>query len=187
MIVVNDLTFVTGNAAKAEQLRWHLAVPLRHQAVDLPEIQSLDLEEVVGHKAREAYKVIGAPVLVEDTSLSFVALKRLPGPLIKWFLHELGNDGLCHLLDGYEQRGALAQVLFGWYDGQQLRCFSGAVHGAIAPEPKGVSGFGWDNIFIPQGETKTWGEMNREEQTATSMRRIALGKLTTAMQPPGRG
>ena len=98
MTVVNDLTFVTGNAAKAEQLRWHLPIPLHHQAVDLPEIQSLSLEEVVGHKAREAYKVIGSPVLVEDTALSFEALKGLPGPLIKWFLQELGNDGLCRLL-----------------------------------------------------------------------------------------
>ncbi len=64
-----NITFITGNAAKAAQLGRHLDHPVTHKKLDLPEIQSLDLHEVVEHKAKEAYKQVGGFVLVENTSL----------------------------------------------------------------------------------------------------------------------
>lgn len=171
------VTFITGNTSKAEQLGRHLEFPVEHKKLDLHEIQSLDLREIIEHKAKEAYMQIQAPVLVEDTSLIFHALGRLPGPLIKWFLTELDNGGLCKILDGYDDRSALAQVCFGFYDGEELKIFEGEMKGEIAKSPRGDRGFGWDPIFIPEGHTKTWGEMDHEEQKETSMRRIALKKL----------
>jgi len=172
-----ELTFITGNAAKAEQLGRHLDHPVAHKKLDLPEIQSLDLHEIIEHKTKEAYKQIGGVVLVEDTSLTFKALGRLPGPLIKWFLTELDNAGLCKLLDGYEDRSAVAEVCFGLYDGNELKKFEGEARGSIAAIPRGERGFGWDPVFIPDGHDKTWGEMDPEEQKETSMRRFALKKL----------
>lgn len=172
-----QLCFVTGNEAKAEQLGQHLNYPISHQRVDLVEIQSLDLFEVVAQKAIEAYMQLQKPTLVEDTSLVFKSLGRLPGPFIKWFLQELDNEGLCRLLDGYQDRSALARVLFALYDGHQIKLFSGYMEGTIAQNPRGVRGFGWDPIFIPKGYTKTWGEMDVNEQAQTSMRKIALKKL----------
>lgn len=174
---MEELTFITGNPSKAEQLERHLDHPVAHKKLDLPEIQSLDLHEIVEHKAKEAYKQVGGLILVEDTSLLFKALGKLPGPLIKWFLTELDNAGLCKLLDSYEDRTALAAVCFGLYDGKELKIFEGEVPGTIAAVPRGERGFGWDPVFIPEGYTKTWGEMNVEEQKDTSMRRIALQKL----------
>lgn len=171
------LTFITGNPSKAEQLGRHLNYPVEHKKLDLVEIQSLNLRDIIKHKAREAYKQIHSPVLVEDTSLIFHALGRLPGPLIKWFLTELDNDGLCKILNGYEDRLALAEVCFGFYDGKELKIFEGQMKGTIAKSPRGERGFGWDPIFIPEGHTKTWGEMDHEEQKETSMRRVALKKL----------
>lgn len=171
------LTFITGNVAKAEQLARHLEYPVKHQKLDISEIQSLDLKEIAEHKAKEAYKQIKEPVLVEDTSLVFHALGNLPGPFIKWFLEELDNDGLCKLLDGYQHRSALAKVCFCFYDGNALKVFEAEIKGSIAPLPRGERGFGWDPIFIPEGKTRTWDEMDMEEQRETSMRRIALKKL----------
>jgi len=176
------LTFITGNAAKAEQLARHLEFPVKHKKLDIPEIQSLDLKEVAQHKAKEAYKQIESPVLVEDTSLVFHALGKLPGPLIKWFLEELGNEGLCRLLDSYQDRTALAKVCFCFYNGNTQKVFEGEMKGTIADSPKGERGFGWDPIFIPQGKTKTWGEMDIEEQKETSIRRIALKKLESYLK-----
>ena len=49
-----------------------------HEKIDLDEIQSLDLREIVEHKVRQAYEKIKKPVLVEDTSLRFEALGKLP-------------------------------------------------------------------------------------------------------------
>ncbi|WP_188316796.1 non-canonical purine NTP pyrophosphatase [Solihabitans fulvus] len=175
--MLTSFTFVTGNPGKAEQLGYHLSIPVAHQDVDLLEIQSLDPHDVAEHKAREAYRVLGSPVLVEDTSLTFHALGRLPGPLIKWFLTELENSGLTRLLDGHEDRSATAEVVFCLYDGETARTFHGEVRGRIAERPRGVMGFGWDPIFVPDGHDRTWGEMSPAEQAATSVRRIALAKL----------
>ena len=174
---LHSLTFITGNAAKAEQLKRHLNYPVFHKKLDLDEIQSLDLKKIVERKAREAYKKVKSPVLVEDVSLSFHAFGKLPGPLIKWFLGELGNDGLCKMLDGHKNRNATAEVCFGLYDGKKLKIFGGKVEGKIAEYPRGKTDFGWDPIFIPKGNRKTNAEMSIDEQKKTSMRRIALKKL----------
>ncbi len=174
---LNSITFITGNAAKAEQLRRHLDYPVFYRKLDLDEIQSLDLKKIVEHKAKEAYKKIGSPVLVEDVSLAFHAFGKLPGPLIKWFLGELGNDGLCKMLDGHKNRNATAEVCFGLYDGKKLKIFEGKMEGTIAKKPRGKTDFGWDPIFIPKGSRKTNAEMSVEEQKKFSMRKIALKKL----------
>lgn len=171
------IAFVTGNPSKAEQLEKYVATKVAHKKLDLDEIQSLSLEEIVKHKVMEAYKYVQGPVLVEDTSLTFDALGKLPGPLIKWFLQELGNDGLSNMLHGYPSRKATAEVLFGYYDGITFKTFKGEVAGTIAKTPLGEHGFGWDPLFIPDGQDKTWGEMTPAEQTETSLRKPALQKL----------
>ncbi|HZU66816.1 MAG TPA: non-canonical purine NTP pyrophosphatase [Ktedonobacteraceae bacterium] len=175
--MIDSLTFITSNPGKARQLGRYLDFPVIHKNIDLVEMQSLDLTEIIEQKAKEAYKHIRSPVLVEDTSLRFLTLGRLPGPLIKWFLTELGTNGLCKLLDGYTDRSALAEVQFGLYDGEMFQSFAGSREGSIAPAPRGNSGFGWDSIFIPKGYHKTWGEMTSSETQETSMRKIALKKL----------
>jgi len=182
--LISQLTFITGNAAKAEQLGRHLEFPVTHRKLDLEEIQSLDLTSIVEHKAKEAYNIVRSPVLVEDTSLTFSALGQLPGPLIKWFLASLGNEGLCQLLNGYDSRQALAEVRCAVYDGKELLTFLGSKKGSISETPRGGVGFGWDSIFIPDGQTKTWDEMTVDEQKATSMRRIALKQLEAVLRAP---
>lgn len=179
---METITFITGNPGKVNLLRQYLHFPMIHKPLDLVEVQSLDLATIVEHKAKEAYRQVGGPVLVEDTSLRFYALGKLPGPLIKWFLTELRTDGLCRLLDNYTDRSAVAEVLFGLYDGQSFQTFSGAVEGAVAMTPRGSRGFGWDAIFVPNGFDKTWAEMKDEEAHESSMRMIALRKLETYLK-----
>ena len=175
--MIDTITFITSNPAKVRLLNHYLDFPIIHKSVDLTEIQSLDLVAIVEHKAREAYQHVRSPVLIEDASLRFLALGGLPGPLIKWFLTELGTDGLCHLLDNYPDRSALTEVQFCLYDGQSFQTFANAQKGAIASAPRGNGGFGWDSIFIPDGYQKTWAEMTDEDAQATSLRKTALKKL----------
>lgn len=172
------LTFITGNAGKAKYLSDYFHLPVDHVKLDLHEIQSLDLKEVVEDKARRAYEIVHSPVLVEDVSLTFTALKSLPGPLIKWFLETLENEGLCRLLDKFEDRSALAEVEFAICDDTGVHTFRGAMEGAISDSPRGEMGFGWDPIFIPKGHEKTWAEMSDDEKHETSMRKIALEKMS---------
>jgi inosine triphosphate pyrophosphatase len=85
------MTFITSNAGKAKYLTDYFHLSVYHLKLDLNEIQSLSLKEVVEDKARRAFEIVRSPVLVEDVSLTFTALKALPGPLIKWFLETLGT------------------------------------------------------------------------------------------------
>lgn len=175
---MQKLTFITGNAGKAKYLSDYFHLPVDHVKLDLHEIQSLNLKEVVEDKAKRAFEIVHAPVLVEDVSLTFSALKALPGPLIKWFLETLGNDGLCRLLDAFGDRSALAEVEFAICDENGTHTFGGSMEGTIADTPRGEMGFGWDPVFIPKGYDKTWAEMTDDEKHATSMRKIALEKMS---------
>jgi inosine triphosphate pyrophosphatase len=174
-----NLTFITSNPSKAAFVSEFLEHPIGHKSLDLAEVQSLDLEEVTCCKAQEAFRILKTPVLVEDISLVFHALNQLPGPLIKWFLQSIGNDGICNLLNQYEDRSATAEVRFCLYDGEEIHMFKGLKKGEIAAAPRGEKGFGWDPIFIPEGFTQTWGEMDTAEQFASSMRQPAISELRT--------
>lgn len=179
-----NIVFITGNQAKADYLAKWLGHDVPHQKVDLPEIQSLDPKEVVEHKAREAYKLINKPVLVEDVALSFNAFGgKLPGTLVKWFLSEVGNDGMLRMLEGFEDRTATASIMYGLYDGTTLHTFEAGVPGLIALEPRSSEADGWhgslswNSIFMPEGSDKTYAEMSDEELLPFSHRAKAIAKL----------
>src|SRR4051812_45378209 len=106
--------FITGNQNKADYLARLLGVELEHRKINLDEIQSADLNEIVSHKVKQAYAVAGCPVLVEDVSLGFSALGGLPGPFIKFFVEvEDGLEKLCRMLDGFEDRSAQGACVYG--------------------------------------------------------------------------
>jgi inosine triphosphate pyrophosphatase len=181
---MKDLVFITGNQHKADYLAKWLGMPLPHRKLDLDEIQSLDLHAVVEHKARQAYAMVKQPVLVEDIALTFTAMGRLPGTLIRWFLEELGTDGLCRLADGLEHRGAESDIEYALYDGATMHFFAGKVTGTVAKTPRGSEGFGWNPVFIPEGSTKTFAEMTDDERKPYSHRAAAIAKLRAYLQKP---
>lgn len=165
-----DVTFITGNQHKADFLAQYLGHPVAHQKIELDEIQTLDLQEVSENKARQAYATVQKPVLVEDISLEFMALGKLPGTFVRWFIEEIGTQGLCKMLKGYEDRSAIAKSCFVYFDGMRLEFFEGSITGQIASEPRGAGGFGWDAVFIPDGAEKTLAEMNDQEIKQFSLR-----------------
>jgi non-canonical purine NTP pyrophosphatase (RdgB/HAM1 family) len=171
------LTFITSSANKLTEVGRILGRTLAQASLPLEEIQAIDLEPVVYHKARQAYAQLGRPVLVEDTGLAFAAWNGLPGALIKWFLQALGTEGICRLLRGETNRAATATALFGYYDGKVYQVFSGEVSGVVPQSPCGSLGFGWDAIFQPLGCEQTFAEMTPEEKDRFSMRRLALEQL----------
>ena len=178
---MDKLIFITGNPGKAEEISRYLGFPVEHVSLDLDEIQSLDLEEIVKDKAMRAYEKVGKSVLVEDVSFVFNAFGRLPGPLIKWFLAELGNEGLCRLVDGKENKTCVATVCYGLCDGKTVKFVSGSMEGTVADHPRGENSFGWASVFVPVGMSKTYAELSNEEQASIAMRRKALEKLHTLL------
>lgn len=154
--------YVSGNPNKARLFSKSLGIELEHVAVEVEEIQSLDVREVVAHKVKRAFEKVKKPVIVEDTSLVFKALGALPGPLIKWFLEELGPSGLCELLEGKDRTAILSSGI-AYYDGSTMEIFVSETQGTLAEFPRGSNGYGWDPTFILTGQDKTNAELSDEE------------------------
>ena len=159
---------MTSNPDKAGEAAGILGVDVKNVALDLPEPQALDVARVAVAKvaaARETLAEPGSLVLVEDSGLVFEAWNGLPGAFTKWFLRSVGNEGLLKMLSPYEDRSARAvcAVAVAEPDGA-VRVFVGEVEGSIAPEPRGAGGFGWDPIFIPVGQAKTYAELGPLKQ-----------------------
>lgn len=174
--------FVTGNADKVREFEEILKIKLNNKSIDLVEIQSTNVSDVTKHKVKEAFDKIGKPVIVEDTGLFIYDINDFPGALIKFYLRDLGCDGICRFHAGSYAR---AETVIGYYNGNQMRLFKGSVKGTLAIEPKGTNGFGWDNIFIPNGQSKTYAEMTADEKNKYSMRRIALEEFKSFIDPEG--
>jgi non-canonical purine NTP pyrophosphatase (RdgB/HAM1 family) len=167
-------TFVTQSANKVAEAERILHVQLQHAMLDLPEVQAVNIEEVITEKARYAYEALGRqPIVVEDTGLFIEAWNGLPGALAKWFVQHVGDTGICTMLDGFASRRAWATTVVATYD-DQIHLFTGKVQGRIALAPAGENGFGWDRIFIPDGVAKTFAEMTASEKDVYSMRSLAF-------------
>jgi inosine triphosphate pyrophosphatase len=168
-------TVVTSNKDKLDEL--HRLIPKHiefdHHNLDLPEIQSLDLREIITDKAQRAYDILKRPVLVEDVAAGLDALNGLPGPFIKFFNEQLGKDALYKLSNG----GGAATVYctIAYYDGQKLLIGQGQVNGHVGPRRK--DGFGFEVVFVPNGYEQTFAEMPDNLKDSLSHRGRAIHDL----------
>jgi len=172
-----DLLLVTSNPGKAHEVEAIIGRPVRHLALDLPEIQTLDVAEVARHKALEAFRRAEHAVVVEDTGLYIDALGGLPGALVKWFLEAVGPAGICALVPEFAIPTAVARTAVALCDGGRVVVYTGETRGVIVEEPVGDGGFGWDAIFRPDGSERTFAQMDAAERAVHSMRRQAFEHL----------
>jgi S-adenosylmethionine:tRNA ribosyltransferase-isomerase/non-canonical purine NTP pyrophosphatase (RdgB/HAM1 family) len=96
------VTFVTGNAGKVKTAREHLAplgIEVEQARLDLDEIQSLHVQDVAMHKAQQAFRALGRPLIIEDSGFGIDELDGYPGPMIKHALTALGARGIARLAD----------------------------------------------------------------------------------------
>src|SRR3989344_5125308 len=155
---ISDITVVTSNKDKLTEINKILGTNHKVSALDIAEIQSLDLEEVIIHKAKEAYAKIKKPVLVEDISLEIKSLNGLPGTFVKFFLQKLGTEGTVKLV-GKSKTDTTVTAAIAIYDGKNLIMFKGKVTGSLSPKNRGEYGFGFDKVFIPKGYKQTYAQM----------------------------
>ncbi len=175
------LVFLTSNAGKAREVSALLGRPVAARTLELPEIQSLDFAEVVVAKALAGTERLGLPVLVEDSGLALPAWKGYPGPLTKWAVGAVGEAGFARLAHawGDPRVEAVSTLGLAWPGATSgdVVVASGRVAGSLAAEPRGANGFGWDVIFVPEGESRTFAEMSAEEKNSRSHRARAFAEL----------
>jgi len=144
---------------------------------DKKELQSTDLGEIALQSALIAYTYVNAPVVVEDSGLFIKALNGFPGPFSSYVYKTIGVKGVLKLMKGVTDRSAYFEAAVAIVMPPFERVFKGSVYGRIADSPRGTGGFGFDPIFIPENEDKTFAEMSVEEKNKYSHRARAFEKL----------
>lgn len=177
----DSLIFVTKNIGKfreAQLLFSEYGIELKNVKLDLTEIQADDLKDIAKHSAKEATNICGQQTIVEDAGLFIDALKGFPGPYSEYVFRKIGNEGILRLMESIHNREAefRSVVAFCAPNGEPV-CFEGVVRGRISHEARGSHGFGYDPIFIPLGEERTFAEMDSLEKNKYSHRAKAFRKF----------
>ena len=111
-------------------------------------------------------------------------MNRFPGPLVKWMLAAVGAEGIARVALALGDARAEAVCLLLWTDGERAVMARGATAGELVLPARGVNGFGWDPVFQPAGDTRTYGELPDEEKDRIGHRgrawRDLLGRLRAA-------
>lgn len=180
------MILLTGNLGKVSEFENMLQVSnwnLKHEKYDLIEIQSLSLKEVGFEKTKFAFSFFPNSseqwILTDDTGLFFEGWNGLPGPLIKWFVEKIQLTDIFKQLQSTQKtlRAVASCVLsIGNVKTKEILQFEGSINGTIV-NPRGKKGFGWDALFQPEGQNKTYAEMDFDEKNEYSHRAKAIEKL----------
>jgi len=140
-------------------------------------------------KALAAARAANAPALADDSGLACDGLAGAPGVYsARWagpdkdfrVAMQKVEDGLKAetTTDGEVDRRAsfICVLSLAWPDGH-VESFEGVVRGQLVWRPRGDKGFGYDPIFVPEGETETFGEMETEKKLPMTHRAIAFQRL----------
>lgn len=168
--------FVSTNEKKIAEAQDYLKYLMENSEVridlnivrrEVEEILHRDINQIVRHKALEAFRYTGFPCVVEHGGIFMTALPGLFGAIGK-IIWEAVGDRMCGFLREEDQRDATAVSVLGYCDGRRIRTYRGETKGKVAECARGDYNFNWDPIFIPEGSDQTYGEMGPEKKRATS-------------------
>ncbi|HNW56690.1 MAG TPA: RdgB/HAM1 family non-canonical purine NTP pyrophosphatase [Bacteroidales bacterium] len=153
---------------------------------DIPEEEPL-IEGNALSKARYVYNATGMNVFADDTGLEIDALGGLPGVHSARFAGEdkdssANIEKVLTMLGRNENRKARFRTVIALILDKEEFLFEGTVTGTIISEKRGKEGFGYDPVFIPDGKTVTFAEMDLTEKNSISHRARAFEKLRIFLQ-----
>ena len=172
-----DVLFVSSNKNKFNEAKNILSkngINLGFFKSSLREIQAESIKEIASLKVDEAYRQCNKPVIVEDAGLFVESLNGFPGPFSSYVFKTIGNSGILRLVK--TNRKAKFQSVVAYCDNKYgVVLFDAKVEGKISKNSKG-KGWGYDPIFIPNGQNKTYAMLSNKNQI--SHRYKALKKFS---------
>lgn len=188
---MKKLVFASNNAHKLTEIRAILAGKV--EVISLSELGCHDdipetAETLEGNaliKAEYIHRHYGVYCFADDTGLEVEALDGAPGVYSARFAgeHATPSENVSLLLDRLshtpEPRHARFRTVVALIDELGTHFFEGSIEGTITTERRGENGFGYDPVFIPEGEVHTFAQLSESEKNSTSHRGRAVKKLAT--------
>ena len=148
---------------------------------DIPE-DSPTLEGNALFKAKYIHLATGLDVFADDTGLEIEALNGDPGVHSARFAgnqkdFSANTKKVLKLMEGKKNRDARFRTVIALIMNSKEYIFEGTISGKIGIEERGTGGFGYDPLFIPEGEKLTFAEMSLNEKSRISHRARAFEKL----------
>ncbi len=193
------LVLATHNAGKIREVTallapWGLDI-LDADALGLPAPDET-ADSLLGNarlKALAASGATGLPALADDSGFSVATLNGEPGVrTADWATQPDGTRDYSRAMVEVERRAAgfadrrawfSCALVLAWPDGQ-IEGFEGRIDGQWTWPPRGTLSFGFDPIFLPDGESETFSEMDQDRKAEVSHRTRAFAQLTAACLPP---
>lgn len=190
---MEKLIFATNNQNKVDEVRIVLGdifdiVTLKDAGIniDIPEPHDT-LEANAQEKSTTIYKLTNKNCFSEDTGLEVEILNGEPGVKSARYAgdnrsFEDNIDKLLEKLERENNRNAQFKTVISLIlDGKELQ-FEGICTGSILKERQGTKGFGYDAVFVPDGDIKTFAEMTIDEKNKYSHRKKAMVKMINYLQ-----
>jgi XTP/dITP diphosphohydrolase len=189
------LVIASHNAGKVREIRALLGPygiePVSAADLDLPEPEETGTTFVANAelKALQAADLSGLPALADDSGLCVDALRGDPGIFsARWageakdfgVAMKLVEDRLAAIDEAPRDAHFVCALALAWPDGH-VEWFEGRVEGSLVWPPRGDNGFGYDPMFLPDGQSLTFGEMAPEAKTPLTHRADAFRQLVAAV------
>ncbi|MEE8565868.1 MAG: XTP/dITP diphosphatase [Candidatus Thermoplasmatota archaeon] len=179
---MKDLYFITSNKGKYKEVANKLIeadFKVIQKNLGYPEVQANSLEDVVNFGVSYILERFHKPFIIEDAGIFIKNLNDFPGVYSADVFYKIGCKGILKLLDGIKKdRGACFKSVIAYVNSdKQIHVFAGECFGHIGFEEVGDNGFGYDPVFVPKGENKTFAEMTVDEKNRFSHRGNSLDRL----------
>lgn len=178
-----SLVFATNNAHKLREMR-----QLVGDSIELLSLADIGCKEelpetsdtIKGNAIQKATYVsehYGVDCMADDTGLEVEALGGAPGVHTARYASAEGHDSrsnmellLHNLRDAVNRNARFVTVIAHVQVKGTTQCYEGICNGTIATEPRGTAGFGYDPVFIPEGQPLTFAQMDDSQKNAVSHR-----------------
>lgn|SRR5574343_385032 len=186
--MATEIIFATNNANKVKEIKAvtgnQLHILSLEEAgifIDIPEPHDT-LEANASEKSKVIHQLTHKNCFSEDTGLEVAALNGAPGVKSARYAgdnrdFQANIDLLLHNLEAHSNKKAQFRTVISLIWNNQEYLFEGICKGCITHQAKGVSGFGYDPVFIPEGADKTFAEMSMDEKNQYSHRKKAMQQL----------
>ena len=134
-------------------------------------------------KSKYGQELFNMPCFADDSGFCIEALKNKPGVKSKRFLEKFSNNKkafeyiISNVVKKKNNKAFFVSAISLTLKENHHITFLGKINGTVSLEPKGTNGFGYDPIFVPENNIKTFAEMSLEEKNIISHRKIAIAKL----------